>query len=149
MRFGPSSVNLREVSILLKTSIRQIMYFGASGGLIFCTNIAVTALCRELIGIPVSFAYLCGFLTAMFVSFMLCRHVIFDAALGDIRRQFLMFLVSSIFFRGLEYLAVIAVYEMLRLHYLLVLASIQTMSFILKFFYYRGMVFAKLPSSRM
>ena len=73
---------------IIKT-MREFVHFGASGGLIFCTNLAVTALCHEFIGVPVNLAYICGFITTMFVSFLLCRHVIFDAASGDVKYQFL------------------------------------------------------------
>ncbi len=127
---------------IIKT-MREFVHFGASGGLIFCTNLAVTALCHEFIGVPVNLAYICGFITTMFVSFLLCRHVIFDAASGDVKYQFLIFFFSSIFFRGFEYLSVVALHSMFQTHYLVALASIQIISFIIKFFYYRGMVFTK------
>lgn len=116
--------------------------FGAAGVIALLANIAVTAMLREWVGLAVELAYAGGYTTVLIISFLLCRHAVFDAADGDLNRQFTVFVVSSVFFRGMEFAANVVCYKLFAIQYLWALVMIQSLSFVIKFFYYRAVVFS-------
>lgn len=126
----------------LLSTARQISGFGAVGALTFVANLTVIAGLHELMGLSVEISYAGGYTTALFVGFLLCRYTIFAATKGNPFRQFTIFAISSIFFRGLEFIASVLCYKIFGIQYLLAMALIQSLSFTIKFFYYRTVVFS-------
>ncbi len=122
--------------------IKQMFGFGALGVVLLGVNLAVTAALREIAGLNVEFAYIGGYASVVAIGFIACRHTIFAATAGDPKRQFLVFLLSSIFFRSMEYLASVFFFKALGVQYLLAPVLIQGLSFLIKFFYYRTVVFS-------
>jgi putative flippase GtrA len=126
----------------LPATAKQISGFGAVGALTFAANLAVTAGLHELAGLNVEISYAGGYTTALFVSFLLCRYTIFSATTENPFRQFAIFAISSILFRGLEYIASVLCYKFFGMQYLLAMVLVQSLTFIIKFFYYRTVVFS-------
>ncbi len=122
--------------------VKQMFGFGALGVVLLGINLAVTAALREFAGVGVEIAYIGGYASVVVIGFIACRHTIFAAAAGDPTRQFIIFLLSSIFFRSMEYLASVLLYTVLDIQYLLAPVIIQGLSFLIKFFYYRTVVFS-------
>jgi hypothetical protein len=71
-----------------------------------------------------------------------CRYLIFEgAATGSVSRQFLLFVGSSAAFRILEYVAFLGCHTIGGLDYVLASMSILLTTTLLKFLYYRKMIF--------
>ena len=126
---------------------KQLPAFGAAGAVGFLANISVTAIMKDSLGLPIEAAYLAGYLSALIIGFMICRHIIFKSATHSAGKQLVLFLVSSIFFRGAEYGVSLFLYKKLGMHYLCALAIVTCAAFFLKFLYYRTVVFRKGPQS--
>ena len=124
---------------------KQLTAFGAAGAIGFLANIFVTAIMKDSLGLPVESAYLAGYLSALIIGFMICRHIIFKSATESAGKQLAMFLISSIFFRGAEYGASLFLHKELGMHYLSALTIVTCTAFFLKFLYYRTVVFRKGP----
>jgi len=120
---------------------KQIPGFGASGVASLSTNMMVTALLHDGLGLRLEWAYLGGYSSALVVSFLICRHLIFKATDTPRVRQFVFYFASSLSFRGLEYLASLAIQKQSGHHYLVPLFIVAVISFFIKFFYYRATVF--------
>lgn len=120
----------------------QLLRFGLGGVLLLPANLTVTALLHEVVGLMVEVAAACGFIAALVVGFALCRYVVFDASAGSPARQFTAFAVSSVFFRGIEYAAFVALYRYAEAHYVVSIVAVVGVSFIFKFAYYKLVVFS-------
>ena len=118
----------------LPTTVKQMSSFAAAGVFVLFTNIAVTAMLREWAGLAVELAYAGGYTTVLTISFLLCRHAVFNAADGNLNRQFTYFIVSSVFFRSMEFAANVVCYKLFAIQYLWALVMIQLLSFVIKFF---------------
>ena len=134
-------VNLTEMRPISRT-LNQIIRFGAVGIVTLSTNFVVTVVAREVVGLAVEASYLCGFFVVLVISFFLCRQAVFNSAAGHRIRQFILFVASSVFFRGMEFLATVGLYKLIGTHYILALLAVQVGSFFIKFFYYRDTVFS-------
>ena len=121
---------------------KQTLRFGFSGVLSLPANLAVTALLHEVFGFIVEVAAACGFIAALVVGFAMCRYVVFDASAGSPARQFAAYAVSSAFFRGLEYAAFVLLYQYAEVHYVVSIVVVVGVSFLVKFVYYKHVVFA-------
>ena len=121
---------------------KQLLRFGLGGVLLLPANLAVTALLHQVFGLMVEVAAACGFIVVLLVGFAMCRYVVFDASGDNAARQFTVFTVSSIFFRGIEYAAFVVLYRYADVQYVVSMVSVVGVSFIVKFAYYKLVVFA-------
>ncbi len=121
---------------------KQALRYGFSGVLSLPANLAVTVLLHEVFGLMVEAAAACGFIAALVVGFAMCRYVVFDASAGNPVRQFTAYAVSSVFFRGIEYAAFVLLYRYAEVHYVVSMVVVVGVSFIVKFAYYKLVVFA-------
>lgn len=105
-------------------------------------NLGVTTFSREVFHFSVESSYAIGFSIVLIFGFVLCRYRVFKATSENIRRQFLKFAATSVFFRGLEFAICYGLFKAMGAHYFLALVTVQVGSFFIKFFYYRAIVFS-------
>lgn len=104
-------------------------------------NISITVVLHEILGVMVEVSFLVGISTVMIVNFFAARSI-FRAQGGDSRRQFVMFVISSLCFRGGQYLSFLALHTWLGIPYLLAIIVVLGAFFLFKFFFFRDVVFA-------
>lgn len=119
------------------------MRFAAGGLISMPVTIGVTALLHEVFALHESAAAAAGLVAALTANFLFLRYVVFASTATPILRQLAMFLASSGVFRGLEYVAFLLLNAALEAQYLLVLAGVLGVSFIIKFLVYENFVFAR------
>ncbi len=120
---------------------KQTLRFGLSGTLTLPPAVVTMVLLHEVFDLMVEAAAACGFVASLFVGFAMCRYFVFDASAGSAAQQFTAFAASSIFFRGLEYLAFLLLYRSADVDYIVSVFVVVAVSFIIKFTYYRLAVF--------
>lgn len=123
-------------------TVRQISVFWIGGLFAMLANMGVTTGLHELAGIRVEIAYASGFAVVMLISFLICRHAVFQATDQPVLPQFVKFISAALVFRGAELAATIALFHAAELHYFVALVSVQVTSFLIKFFFYRAAVFS-------
>lgn len=111
------------------------------GVLSFFLTLGLTAFFHEMVALPEEGAYFCAILVVFLVNFSGARYFVFNADGKPIVKQFLQFVVSSLFFRGGEFLAFLLLHSLLGMYYLLATVIVMTVSFIGKFMFYRSRVF--------
>ena len=123
-------------------SLTGLIRFGALGGVTLATNIALTTFLHRTMGMAAELSFALSLATVIVISFVGCRYMIFQAASeGDLKRQAALFLLSSLGFRGTEYLGFLMLHTLLGLHYLMAIVAVCGASFLAKFFYFRHAVF--------
>jgi putative flippase GtrA len=122
-------------------TFKQLQAFGFTGVVIFLTNLTITYLMKSGLGFSVEVAYLAGYSSAILIGFLICRHAVFKATEQSPGKQLILFIISSIFFRGIEYGTSLFLNKGMEIHYLSALVVVAIASFFVKFFYYRSMVF--------
>ena len=116
--------------------------FGLVGVGSFTLILGVTIGLHEGLGLAEESAFAVGLGAALVLNFWACRHLIFEgAAMGPAWRQFLLFVGSSVGFRGMEYVAFLGVHTVGGMQYILASLIILLTSMLLKFIYYRKVVF--------
>lgn len=126
----------------MRTGLLTLIRFGAAGGATFVINIALTAFLHQGLGVAAEIAFALSLGSILLISFFACRYVIFKTASeGNVKSQALWYLVSTLGFRGAEYLAFLLVHTMLGVYYLVAILGILSVSFFAKFFCYHRMVF--------
>lgn len=120
---------------------RALARFALGGVLSSAVVLGVTALLREsgIAGERVAAAI--GLATSLVVNFHVMRRFVFGGEQRPVARQALEFLASSGAFRGLEYLAFLALNAVFHVHYLIALVLVLGTSFGLKFLVYEGWIF--------
>jgi putative flippase GtrA len=132
----------------MKAALLGLIRFGAVGAGTFTTNIVLTGLLHQKVGLPAEVAFALSLGTVLIISFFACRHVIFEAGSeGDPKHQALLFLLSTLAFRGAEYLAFLLMHSVFGVHYLVAVTGILLTTFFAKFFYYRDTVFDSVAGS--
>ncbi len=112
----------------------------------FFLTLGLTLFLHEGLRAPEELAFAVGLGSALVVNFFSCRHLIFvNAASGDARRQFILFVGSSFTFRGGEYVAFLLIHTVGGLDFMVAILGILLTSMLVKFFYYRTVVF---PASK-
>ena len=120
----------------------------AAGGLISApTALGVTAALHEWLGLQENSAAGLGLCAALAVNFVFLRHVVFAGSRMSLSRQIGMFLASSGLFRAAEYAGFLVVNRISGAHYLVALAAVLGASFLIKFFVYDKLVFARRPAT--
>jgi putative flippase GtrA len=120
--------------------------FFIGGVLSVAVTLGVTAFMHEVSGFHERVAAAAGFLCAFITNFMFTRFYVFRGTEVPMLRQLIMFAGSSGGFRLLEYGGFL-ITNAVGVHYLLALLLVMGCSFILKFFVYEKLVFARKPSA--
>ena len=110
------------------------------GGLSFLLNIGLTMLLHEFFGVAERVAFAIALVTVFIINFLLARRVIFNAD-GLIYPQFISFVGTSIMVRGGEYTLFVTLLSFTGINYVIIVAFVSIVSFILKFFVYKTLVF--------
>jgi len=129
-----------------KTVAVSMMRFGMLSGLSFVANISITVLLHEGAGFPEELAFAIALVVVFVMNFLGCRLFVFNAQEGDPKRQFAMFLSSSVIFRLGEYLAFLLIHTLLGLYYIATIIAIKLFFTVIKFFFYRSAVFVPCDS---
>ena len=91
---------------------------------------------------PPSIAVAIGLGTAFLVNFATAKHYVFKRK-GFAKAQFGRFTLVSFLFRLSEYLAFLVLHSVIGIEYMIANFSVLLASFALKFFVYKGFVFAQ------
>lgn len=124
---------------LLETYLRFCILTGIS----FSINFGLTALLHDVLGVSAEASFAAALATVYIVNFILKRYYVYRARSGDIKRQMVLYALSAVGFRSAEYLAFLLVHTGLGLHYLLSIFLVLFVSFMVKFFYYKNVVFLR------
>ncbi len=120
----------------------EMMRFGLLGGLSFAINVGLTVFLKEVLGATAELAFALALATVLVVNFMTCRYLVFEgASQGDRRRQLPLFVASSLVIRSLEYATFLIVHSVLGVHYLVAIVGILAVSVLMKFVFFRSVVF--------
>jgi putative flippase GtrA len=130
-----------EPSSEVRRVVVSLGRFAGVGGVSFVTNLALTALLHEVLGLPEEAAFAISLVVVFVMNFLACRYVVFDGRGGDARRQLLHYGMASLGFRGGEWCAFLVVHTWLRTPYLVAIVVILGCSFLIKFVFYRHVVF--------
>ncbi|MFC1572480.1 GtrA family protein [Candidatus Eisenbacteria bacterium] len=107
----------------------------------FSINLGLTALLHEVFAIDERVSFAIALVVVFVVNFLMQRYYVYRAAGGSARRQLVLYLLSSLGFRGSEYLAFLLVHSVLGVHYLISVVGVLGVSFMAKFFFYGTVVF--------
>ncbi len=122
---------------------KAILRFGTSGALSFAVNLGGTAFLHELCGFGEEVAFAVALAVVFVMNFLVMRYYVFPGPQRSVTTQLAMFGASSVGFRGAEYLAFLILHTWLRTQYALAIVAILALSFVCKFVFYRGVVFAR------
>ncbi len=125
---------------------RKLVRYLVNTGLSFVVNLGLTYLLHEAFAVREAYAYAASLVTVFVMNFLLFRYYVFDGRTGSPGRQLATFFATSVAFRGFEWLAFVALYHRLGVHYLLVIVGVQGFTFILKYFVYGGWLFNRKPA---
>lgn len=128
---------------LSPTVVRDMARWVGLSAFSFGLTVGITALCHEVIGWSEETGYALALVTAFLANFVAMRHVVFGDRAERLGRQFAAFLTASICFRTLEYWAFLLLHTLLGVHYLLTIIAVQGTSSVIKFAFYRSVVFRK------
>lgn len=120
-----------------------LLRFAAGGVLSAGVTLSVTAVLHEAFAVPEPKAAAIAMLAALSVNYVFLRYVAFRGTHIPWQRQLVLFFASTGVFRGIEYLAFLAVNVWFGVHYLVALMGVMGASFLLKFTVYEGWVFAR------
>jgi putative flippase GtrA len=121
----------------------SLVRFGVSAGLSFGTNLGLTVALHEFCRLPEEAAFATSLVTVFLMNFLVLRYYVFPGSQRSAATQLAMFGLSSVGFRGGEYLAFLVAHTWLGVQYTVAIAAILALSFVCKFLFYRGVVFAR------
>ena len=128
---------------MARDTASTMVRFAALAGLSFVTNLGLTALLHEVCCLPEEAAFGIALLTVFAMNFLACRYVVFEGREDRPAPQLALFTLSSAGFRGAEYLAFLLVHSWLGTPYLVAVTLVLGASFVVKFFFYRLVVFER------
>ena len=117
--------------------------FVALGATSFSLNLGITAVLHESFGVSPEFAFAAALVTVFFVNFAAMRWWVFRGTPRPLLDQLLGFGLSSLFFRGTEYLGYLLLYRWADLPYLMAALVVISVSFGLKYVAYNSWLFAR------
>lgn len=118
----------------------EVFGFGIFGILSAGLTFFLTIFLHEIVLISVRVAYAVGLVAAILLNFVLCRNVIFRSN-ESANWQLFFFVLSSFFFRSLEYGAFLFQELTIHLPYGVAILAIKAIFFLSKFWYYKMLVF--------
>jgi len=119
--------------------VGQAARFMVATGLSATLSLGLPIVLHEFFRVPPQVAVAVAFVVAYLVNFLALRLVIFSSD-RSVQRDFLNFGLSSLAFRGIEYVLFLALFQLLGLNYILALAAVLCASSIAKFFWYRSIM---------
>jgi len=126
----------------MRCRVLPIVNFAALGLVTFTTNAGLSAALVELLRVPPELAVAISLCVVFCMSFLACRYMIFEkASLGGLKRQLTLFALSSLGFRGSEYVLFLLAYSILGFHYFISLVTVLVLSFVAKFVFYNQYIF--------
>jgi putative flippase GtrA len=132
--------NLSAQSLLLLLNspnhpLAQMVRFGVMTIMSASMTVGLPIVLHELFGVRPEVAAAIAFASAFLLNFLSLRRLVFRSNRGA-GHDFVTFLLSSLVFRGGEYLAFLATLAV-HVHYIVGLLSVLTLSALAKFFWYR------------
>jgi putative flippase GtrA len=117
--------------------IGQIMRFGLMTAMSASVTVGLPVLLHEVFDVAPRHGAAIAFLVAFFLNFISLRRLVFRSE-GGLGRDLLTFVISSLMFRGGEYLAFLVLTgPALHIHYIVALLGVLSLSALAKFFWYR------------
>lgn len=110
-------------------------------GLSFVINLGLTVLLTEVLTFPEEVSYAVALATVFIMNFFFMRYYIYISLEDSAKRQFMLYALSAIGFRGLEYISFLMIHTWLGVQYAIAVIEIQVFSGLVKFFYYKVAVF--------
>lgn len=107
----------------------------------FGIHIGLPPLLHEVFHLSEELACAVALVVVFTGNYFLQRYYVYQAKEGDPRRQLLLYFLSSLGFRGAEYVTFLLVYNVLEVQYLVAYVGVLLVSFMIKFFYYGKFVF--------
>ena len=126
-----------------KRTGRAAVRYVASGALAFGVSAGVTALLHEVGGWSPQRAYAVALVCVMVLMFFVARYYVFAGTDRGMGQQAVMFLASSLIFRGAEYAMFWLFHVLLGVPYLAAIVVAQGISFVTKFVVFHGLIFAR------
>ena len=134
--------------IRLPKTLERLFRFGLVGLVVFSVALGLTAFQHEVLGFSEELAFGITLVVVLVIGFLANRHLVFDAAEGDIRRQGAHYAVASLVFRALQYLSFLALHTWLGMAYPWAVTIVLWSWFFIKFFYYRARIFNEVESQK-
>jgi putative flippase GtrA len=107
----------------------------------FGVLVGLTAALHEVAGFSEELAYGVSLAVVYVLSFTFMRSLVYRAGSGPIGEQAVRYVFSALGFRGLEYAAFLLAHTVLGYYYLWSIIAINMVSTIVKYFYYKKVVF--------
>ena len=142
----PDKASLRRPR-LTRARLYEIARFGFTSAVSAVVTLGLPILLHAGLRIDPRIAVATAFVVAFFVNFALTRWFVFRSA-GSARGDFVRFAASSVVFRGLEYLAFLALYEG-GMTYYVAQVIVVGVSFVFKFIALRRLVYGKRVPNEM
>ena len=117
--------------------------FVALGATSFSLNLGMTVVLHEFFGVSPELAFAAALITVFCVNFSIMRWWVFRGTPRPLLDQLLGFGVSSLFFRGSEYLGYLLLYRWAGLTYVVAAVVVISVSFSLKYVVYNSWLFAR------
>lgn len=111
----------------------RLFRFGSGAAVSFGGTLAVTYVATEWLHLREEVSFALAVVVMFFVNFAWLRYVVFPAGGKPWQVQMYGFFLASIGFRGAEYLAFLVLLNVLHLHYMLSVALVLGLSFLVKF----------------
>lgn len=121
--------------------LRKLAAYGGMSALSFAVNLGLTVFLHEVVRAPAEAAYAAALVVVFVMNFMISRHMVFRAASGDPVRQGVVFLVSALSFRGVEYLLFLLLHTVLGVWYVAAVIGISVPMTLVKFVFHGKVVF--------
>jgi len=133
-----SNFSARRLLLLIRSSdyfLAQFVRFGLTTAMSAGVTVGLPIVLHEVFGVRPQTGAAVAFVIAFLVNFLSLRLMVFRSRHGA-GRDFLVFLSSSLAFRGMEYLAFLAILSA-KINYIIGLVSVLTLSTLAKWFWYR------------
>jgi len=126
--------------LLLLTSANhpfgQVVRFGVMTATSASVTVGLPIILHEFVGVRPQWAAAIAFGVAFLLNFLSLRRLVFRSERGA-ARDFVTFALSSLVFRGAEYVAFLLLISLLRIQYVVALLFVLSLSALAKFFWYR------------
>ena len=116
-----------------RARLMRLFRFGSGAAVSFGGTLAITFVATEWLHAREELSFAIAVVVMFFVNFAYLRYVVFTAGDKSWQSQMSGFFLASIGFRGAEYLAFLILLNVLDLHYLLSVAAVLGLSFLVKF----------------
>jgi putative flippase GtrA len=100
-------------------------------------SLGLPVILHEWLGVPPELGVAAGFLTAFIVNLTMLRRVVFSSD-RSLSHDFVLFSLSTLSFRGAEYVAFLLLYSLVGINYVVALVLVLCISSAAKFLWYRS-----------